>query len=55
MLSATECRSRAVEWERRCLDCKDDALRREIAMVARTWRYLARQAAWQDVYLVDGL
>jgi hypothetical protein len=55
MLSAAECRSRAVEWERRCLECNDEALRREITIVAQTWQYLARQAAWQDVYIVDPL
>lgn len=55
MFSEAECRSRALEWERRHLDCNDETLRREITAIAQTWRYLARQAAWQDVYGVDPL
>ncbi|WP_171012821.1 hypothetical protein [Caulobacter sp. 3R27C2-B] len=55
MLSEAECRSRADEWDRRRLDCNDEALRREITIVAQTWQYLALQAAWQDAYIVDPL
>lgn len=55
MLSADECYSRAAEWERRCLDCNDDALRRELVTITRTWQYLALQADWQDSYVVDPL
>ncbi len=55
MLSSTECLDRAVEAERRSIACTDQNTREELATLGRTWRYVARQAEWQDAFALRQL
>lgn len=50
MLTADECLDRATGWERQASTCVDVKLRAEIAGIAEIWRYIARQAQWQDAF-----
>lgn len=49
-LSAAECTERALEFERRSFACADQKGRDEFANLARSWRYVALQAQWQDAF-----
>jgi hypothetical protein len=53
MMSSTECIDRAIEAERRSTECTDLALREEFASLGRIWRHVARQAAWQDTFVLS--
>lgn len=49
MRSARECLAEAAEMERQASLCDSPSLRADLLSMARTWRYVAQQALWQDV------
>ena len=48
MMTANQCRVRAADCDQRSADCAEPNLREELRQMGETWRYVARQAEWQD-------
>jgi hypothetical protein len=48
MRSAAECLLKAAEIEWQAGQCDAPSLRADLLSMALTWRYVARQALWQD-------
>lgn len=50
MLTAEQCLAHAIDCDRRALACDQENLSAEIRGMGETWRYIARQAEWQDAF-----
>jgi hypothetical protein len=48
MRTAEECLAKASEMEDRARQCGDDKGSIEYLALAKSWRYVAEQAEWQD-------
>ena len=53
MLNAKDCLARANEMERKAGSCGAAGLKTDLLSMAETWRYLAQQALWQDLFTVQ--
>lgn len=55
MRTAEECTAMAIELERKATGCANTQTRLDFDQMAKTWRWLAIQAAWQDRFTAQQL
>lgn len=55
MRNEEECLAKAAEMERQAQQCDGPAAIAEYRNMARRWRDVARQAAWQDAFRFTGV